>query len=312
MTDNSNEKPWLLLHIDGDLAGGVDARALAQLLQDVVGAARLIADEKLSLGRRRGRMSAQERALAGLRITSVSPGSVNIAFAAPPEVVERQGSMLPDGEITPAAIARELIEEFELVSRRQAPASQGYARREAIERVVRSAARIGDSAEVVHHPEGGDEVRVHFALDPDAPTYEKPTPDIRERVLFAHVFMADVEDGRQRVRVKLPDESDLTMPIDEDLTGAMSDVLGQLAELRVSEAWVGGTVVERVVGAVRLLTADEQGIDVPPKSIDELAREQGLFLRPPPDYFSILSGLWESEEEAEAFRQDVRRGRATV
>ena len=124
--------------------------------------------------------------------------------------------------------------------------------------------------------------------------------------------MADVEDGRQRVRVKLPDESDLTMPLDEDLTGAMSDVLGQLAELRVSEAWVGGTVVERVVGAVRLLTADEQGIDVPLKSIDELAREQGLLLRPPPDYFSILSGLWESEEEAEAFREDIRRGRATL
>ena len=52
-----------------------------------------------------------------------------------------------------------------------------------------------------------------------------------------------------------------------------------------------------------------RGIEIPPKSIDELAREQGLFLRPPPDYFSILSGLWESEEEAEAFRRAIDTSR---
>ena len=319
MTDNPTEQPWLLLHIDGP-TGGVDARALAQLLQDMVGVARLIADEKLTVGRRRGPMrgrrrgpmSAPERALAGLRVTSVSPGSVNIAFATPSAAVEQQSSMLLDPEVTPAAIARQLIEEFESVSRKQPPTPQGHGRRQAVERVVRSVARIGNSAELVHHPPDGEEIRVRIVLAPDASTYEEPMPDIRQRVMFGQVFMADVEDGRQRVRVKLADESDLTMSLERDLAGEMPDILGQLAELHVSEALVGETVVERVVGEVRLLAAEERGIEIPPKSIDELAREQGLFLRQPPDYFSILSGLWESEEEAEAFRKDIRSGRAPI
>ena len=311
MTDNPTEQPWLLLHIDGP-TGGVDARALAQLLQDMVGVARVIADEKLAMGRRRGRMSAPERALAGLRVTSVSPGSVNIAFTTPPAAVEQQSSMLLDPEVTPAAIARQLIEEFESVSRKQPPAPQRHRRRQAVERVVRSVARIGDSAELVHHPPDGEEIRVHIVLATDAITYEKPVPDIRQRVMFGQVFMADVEDGRQRVRVKLADESNLTMSLERDLVGEMPDVLGQLAELHVSETLVGETVVERVVGEVRLLAAEERGVEIPPKSIDELAREQGLFLRSPPDYFLILSALWESEEEAEAFRKDIRSGRAPI
>ena len=49
----------------------------------------------------------------------------------------------------------------------------------------------------------------------------------------------------------------------------------------------------------------------PDKSIDELAREQGVTRRPHPDYFEILSGLWETEEEAEAFRNEIRQGRGT-
>ena len=143
-------------------------------------------------------------------------------------------------------------------------------------------------------------------------TYEEPAREIRQRIMFGQVFMADVEAGRQRVRVKLADDSDITMSLEKEMINAMPDVLGQLAELSVSEAWVGDTVVERVVGEVRLLAAGEQGIDVPPKSINELALEQGLFLRPRPDYFEILSHLWESEEEAEAFREEIRRGRAGV
>ena len=234
MTDNPTEQPWLLLHIDGP-TGGVDARDLAQLLQDMVGVARLIADEKLAMGRRRGPMSAPERALAGLRVTSVSPGSFNIAFTTPPAAVEQQSSMLLDPEVTPAAVARQLIEEFESVSRKQPPAPQSHGRRQAVERVVRSVARIGDSAELVHHPPDGEEIRVHIVMASDAITYEEPVPDIRQRVMFGQVFMADVEDGRQRVRVKLADDSNLTMSLERDLVREMPDVLGQLAELHVSE-----------------------------------------------------------------------------
>ena len=310
MDDSTSGQPWLVFRVAGDTGTGVDARALARLLTDIVGAARIIARERLSLDARSGPMSSDERALAGFRVTSVTPGSVNIAFAAPPE---QQSVMALDEERTPAAIARALMEEFESASRKQPPSIQGHSRRQAVENVVRSAARIGTSAEIEHQPAHGKTMRVHLALSSDPTVYDAvpELPDLRERVMFGQVFMADVEDGRQRIRLKLADASDVTMRLQDHLSGAMSNVLGQLAELRVSETLVGGTP-ERVVVGVRLLTADERGIDLPPKSIDDLAREQGLLWREHPDYVSILSGLWESEEEAEAFREDIQSGRALL
>ena len=46
-----------------------------------------------------------------------------------------------------------------------------------------------------------------------------------------------------------------------------------------------------------------------PKSIDELAREQGVASRPPPDYGAFADDLWPTEEEAEAFRREIRPAR---
>ena len=311
MGDNASGQPWLAFRIAGDTGAGVDARALAKLLTDIMNAARIIAREKLSLDTRRGPMSSQERALAGFRVTSVAPGSVNIAFAAPPA---QQAVMSLDEEVTPGAVARELIGDLESFLQNQSLGSRGYRRRQAVESVIRSAARIGRSAEIVHYAPGDEPMRVHLALPFNAVVYQEvmESRDIRERVMFGQVFMADVEDGRQRVRVKLANESDITMRLQEDLANDMSSVLGQLAELHVSEVVVGGTVVERVVGDVRLLATDERGIEVPSKSIDELAREQGLLWRSRPDYVSILSGLWESEEEAEEFRDDIQSRRAVL
>ena len=49
--------------------------------------------------------------------------------------------------------------------------------------------------------------------------------------------------------------------------------------------------------------------EAPPKSIGELAREQGAAFRPPPDYGALADGLWPTEEEAEAFRREIRPAR---
>ena len=305
--EGTSGQPWLVFRVAGDTGAGVDARALARLLTDIVGAARIIARERLSLDARSGPMTSDERALAGFRVTSVTPGSVNIAFAAPSE---QQSVMALDEERTPAAIARALMEEFETASRAQPPDSEGRSRRRAVERVVRSAARIGTSAEIEHRPADGTTMRVDFSLSSETVAYEAvpELPNSRERVMFGQVFMADVEDGRQRVRVKLADASDVTIRLQEHLAGSMSGVLGRLAELRVGETLIGETV-ERMVVGVRPLTAEERGVELPPKSIDDLAREQGLLWREHPDYVSILSGLWESEEEAEAFREYIQSGR---
>ena len=307
--DDTAQGPWLHFHIAGSATGGVDARALAQLLEDMTGAARVIADEKLSLGRRRGPMSRLERSLAAFRVLSVSPGSLNISLAAPPAASDEQLPMWADEALTPETVARGIVEELESISKNGIRPSGGYARRQAVERLMRSAGRIGDVVDVVHHPIEGDEVRVRvvLALD-DAPRAEY-RPEIQERAMFGQVFMADVEQGRQRLRVKLADDSDLTMPLAHGIAPTMPDVLGQLAELDVSETTVGGAVVDRVVNRIRLLETEQDEIDIPPKSIDELAREQGLLSRPPADYRSILAGLWATEEEAEAFRREIRQGR---
>lgn len=53
----------------------------------------------------------------------------------------------------------------------------------------------------------------------------------------------------------------------------------------------------------------ERGGEAPPKSIGELAREQGAAFRPPPDYGALADGLWPTEEEAEAFRREIRPAR---
>lgn len=308
-TDSTAGRPWLLFRVDGDMGAGVDARALSQLLQDIAGAARVIADEKLALGPRRGPLNPLELSLAGLRVASVSPGSVNIAFAEPPTAVGQQGMLQWDEEVTPTAVTRTLIEEMGMYARNEAYTPQGIGRRRAVERLVRSAARIGNYAEVVHHPPAGEEIRAHIPLTASFSLQEEPVPEIRQRVMFGHVYMADVEAGRQRLRLKLADDSNIVMSVEEDVRHELPSVLGQLAELHVSEAIVGGAIAERVVGLIRLLEPEERGVELPPKSIDELAREQGLLLRPPPDYFALLSGLWETDEEAKAFRQEIHEGR---
>lgn len=309
-TEPAAGRPWLLFRVDGDMAAGVDARALGQLLQDIAGAARAIADERLGLGVRRGPMNALEQSLAGMRVASVSPGSVTIEFAEPPPVAVGRQGMLLDGEVTPEAVTRALVEEIGMFASDVPPHPQGLGRRRAVERIVRSAVRIGDSADVVHYSPDGEEVRARVRTTHGLPARDDPEPEIRQRVMFGHVYMADVEAGRQRLRLKLADDSNVTMSVEEPLLGELPSVLGRLAELHVSEAIVGGSVAERVVGLVRLLEPEERGVELPQKPIDELAREQGLLLRPPPDYFSLLSSLWETEEEAEAFRQEIREGRS--
>ena len=137
-------------------------------------------------------------------------------------------------------------------------------------------------------------------------------PTVRLRVMFGQVIAADATNGRQGIRVHVGAGPDVMVSLKGSLVDMVPDVLGRQVELCLSETLVDDTVVARVVSEVRPLNPGECGLDVPPKSIDALAREQGLHLRPPPDYPSILSGLWESEEEAEAFRDDIRSGRAAI
>lgn len=49
----------------------------------------------------------------------------------------------------------------------------------------------------------------------------------------------------------------------------------------------------------------------PPKSVEELAREQGIDLDNPPDYSAIASDIWPTKGDVAAFDRHIRsiRGR---
>ena len=258
MTDNTAERPWLRFRITGNDPDGVDARALADLIEELARATRLIADELLGLGRPRGPLSQLERSLAGFRVLSVSLGSLDLTLAPPPAATADEATRKAYG-LTPDTVAGALIEEIEAVSRGGLSPSGGYERRHAVERLMCSVARIGDAVDVAHCSAAGYDMRVRVQLT-DAALVTVGLPSVQR------FFAFQLESG---------------------------ETLWLRRQLHSRD-------IER-----------QGGVAHPPKSIEELGREQGLLGRPPADYPSLLADLWETQEDAAAFREEIRRGRST-
>lgn len=128
-----------------------------------------------------------------------------------------------------------------------------------------------------------------------------------ERVLFGRLMPVQGKHGHARVTIG--DGSSMLLSVRDDLTSRLAGLLGEQVEVRVREPLPGVASVDGSIQDVRLLEPGECGPDVPPRSVDELAVEQGIDLLAPPDYSPILSGLWETEEEAQAFRREIRESR---
>lgn len=128
-----------------------------------------------------------------------------------------------------------------------------------------------------------------------------------ERVLFGRLTPVEAEPGHARVTIG--DGSSMLLSVRDDLASHLAGLLGEQVEVRVREPQPGAATVYAAIEDVRLLEPGERGPDVPPRSVNELAVEQGIDLLTPPDYSSILSGLWETEEEAQAFRREIRESR---
>ena len=258
MTDNTAERPWLRFRITGNDPGGVDVRVLADILEELARAARFIADELIGLDRPRGPLSQLERSLAAFRVVSVSPGSLDMALAAPPLVATADTAEHEADSLTPDMVAGALIEEIEAVSRGELSPLGGYGRRHAVERLMCSAARIGDAVDVAHCSAAGGDMRARVQLT---------------RAVLVTAGLASV-------------------PRADSNRDAGKRVLWLRRQLHVRD-------IER-----------QGGVAHPPQSIEELAREQGLLDRPPADYPALLADLWETEDEAAAFREEIRRGRS--
>jgi hypothetical protein len=120
--------------------------------------------------------------------------------------------------------------------------------------------------------------------------------------------MVDVEPGRQRLRVKLPDGRDLTLHADEELISQITAALDQVVEIEVKEELEGGVTTSRVAREVEILPSSGPGSDRPPQSIEELEREQNL-PKEPPDYQALASAIWETEAEVAEFEEHLREMR---
>lgn len=257
MTDNTTDRPWVRLCITGNDPGGVDVRALTDILEELARATRLIAGELIGLGRPRGPLSQLERSLAAFRVVSVSPGSLDVALAPPPPARADKAGREPDA-LTPDMVALALVEEIEAVSRGELSPSGGYERRHAVERLMCSAARIGDAIEVSHCSAAGR--------------------DTRARVDFTRAVL--VTAG-----LASPPYADHGRNV-----GKRAALLRRQLHMRD---------IER-----------QGGVAQPPEPIDELARGQGLLDHPPADYPALLADLWETGEQAAAFREEIRQGRS--
>ena len=120
--------------------------------------------------------------------------------------------------------------------------------------------------------------------------------------------MVDVEPGRQRLRVKLPDGRDVTLDVQEDLAVSLAAALDRAIEVQVEEEVEGNTPTSRVARDLTILPSSAPQSDQPPRSIAELEREQQL-PRERPDYVALASAVWETEAEIAEFERYVREMR---
>ena len=300
MTDpEPTREPWLSLKLDADIHVGADLRAFSEFLSEIAGATRLIADERLGLPKRRGRLTQEERALASIRLIGVSAGSITVDFARPTESTEVQLALasLVDAD----AVADDFVLGLSEVASGGGE-TLSHDRWIAMAGVLRSAGKIAPRMHLEHRPEGRPFRAMVVNLE--APPQHFPrAAELRstERLVYGHVQMADVEDGRRRLRAKLPDGSDATIPVSDDLAPDLPEILDELAELQVREVFQGDAIIERSVVGFRILDEEEFGPVHPPRSVEQLLREQGLLLQPLPDYTEILDGLFPNEEDIESF-----------
>ena len=120
--------------------------------------------------------------------------------------------------------------------------------------------------------------------------------------------MVDIEPGRQRLRVKMPDGRDVTLDVDEELIVEIRAALDQVVAIDVEEALEGAVTSSRVARNVTVLPSSGPGSDKPPKSITELEREQDL-PKERPDYQALASAIWETEEQVAEFAEHLAESR---
>ena len=96
------------------------------------------------------------------------------------------------------------------------------------------------------------------------------------------------------------------MDADGELTSRIRKALDPIVEIVVEEEREGDVTIRRIAQSVEVLPSSGPGSDQPPKSIEELEREQNL-PKERPDYAALASAIWETEADIESFEEHVRQ-----
>jgi hypothetical protein len=315
MANEQDNRPWFEFRIEDTEGLGVEASKLSKLLQDLSSAFYAIARAKLGAdATRRGRRTADEDILAAIRIVRVMPGST--VLEAEPPAAGLQTSLDLMASPTADDVAYDFALEAQRADRRQRSAFSRPEVRRRVQAVLRDASEIGQTTEVIVRPRGnkrpdfaqGDEMRVRLTALGAIKADERAIPVPRRRRLTGHVFMVDVEPGRLRVRLKLPDGRDLTLDAEPGLTNMLPTAVDRAVEIEAIEEFEGDQVTGRTAVDLLLLPSSGIGSDVPPKSIEELAAEQGLS-NASPNYRALADAVWTTKEELAEFDEYLKQVR---
>ncbi|MGB6836927.1 MAG: hypothetical protein WBF66_04395 [Dehalococcoidia bacterium] len=303
-------QPWFEFSVLDTEGEGVEVGKLTRLLSSLSSSFYAIARAKIGMaGPRPGRRKIAEETLAAIRLVRVRPGSTTIEVAPPTGAI--QGQLQIVEEPTPDDVALDFYEEVRRIEEGEpAPADRQDIRRH-VRAVVEEAGQIGPRAEIVYRPLSPRPGLPRRAVlrtsirTTEVPEEKPPGRGMRRRRLSGHAYMVDVEPGRERLRVKLPDGRDITLDVQEELTARIAAALDQVVEVQVEEEVEGNIPISRVARDLAVLPTSGPGSDQPPKSISELEREQNMPSERP-DYVALASIVWETEEEIAQFEQYVR------
>lgn len=307
--NEDDTRPWLQFTVHDTEAAGVDIPKLARLLSDLSASFYAIARAKKGrAGPRPGRRAIAEEELAGLRLVRVEPGSATIELA--PPISGEQAKLPLFDEPTAEEVAFEFYQEIKSTNAGEPAAEDRLDLRRQIRAVIEDAGQIGSRAEVIYRPrterpgiQPGRVLRTSFRTR-DLPDPEPAQRSTRTRRVSGHAYMVDVEPGRERLRVKLPDGRDMTLEVDADLASKMSDALDRIVDIEVEEELEAGTPARRVVHDLAVVRPRPR-TDRTPRSIEALEREQGLPAERP-DYAALASAVWRTPEELAEFEEHLR------
>ena len=299
---------WFIFRITETGGEGVEVPKLARLLEHLSASFYAIARSKIGTDPSRpGPRTAAEDALAAVRLVRISPGSTIIEFAPPEEAIQ---TAIPEPDMfTADALMSEFFDEVRRIEAGEAGPPERRDVRRRVQEVVEDAGEIGARGELQYRPllalGNVPAVNTLTFRTRAIPASEHPSrTELRSRRLVGHAYMVDVEPGRQRLRLKMPDDRDATLDVDEGLLVEIPEALDRVVELEVAEQLEDGAVTGRTVSGLAVLPSSAPGSDEPPKTVVELAKEQGI---PPerPDYVSIASSVWEDEDEIASFDQYI-------